>query len=109
MLEMMIRLPYSVSSISLSAMLEADTLCDISRLGDKLLLFKRFSLSPPVTWLLIAESVAQRKTPMLDWRPVMHAGLLVTETCRIQGGETTVLLRRYVLVASGKKGGFGIV
>ena len=79
---------------------------DVSRLGDKL---KRFSLPPPVTWLLSVESVAQRKTPMLDCLPVMHAGLLDTDTYSIQGGETRVLLRRYVLVASGKKSGCGIV
>ncbi len=95
---MMIRLSYLVSSMLLSAILEADAL------GDKLLLFKGFSLSPPVTWLLIAESVAQRKTPMLDLLPVMHTGLLDTDAYSMQGGENTVLLRRYVLVASGKNG-----
>ena len=45
-------------------------------------LFGRFS-SFPVTWSLIEESVAQRKTPMLDLLPNAHGGVL--ETCQFRG------------------------
>ena len=101
----MICLSYVVSSLLLSTMLEADALGDVSRLGDKLLLFKGFSLPPPVAWLLIVESVAQRKTPMLDWLPVIHAGLSDTDTYSMQGEETTVCSSGMCLLHQGRKTG----